>query len=239
MDIYSNAGKKRKKYPPAKKRFMKIPEGVLDFYFITNRKLSRKPVLETVADAVRGGARIIQYREKDLPMPEIIQQAHAIAELCRASGVLFIVNDYVDVAVSVDADGLHIGRNDVPYLIARDAMGADKIVGVSVRSAWQAVEAERAGADYVGLGPIFPTETKRDAGRAIGVQAIAEARRRLRIPIVAIGGITLENCAEVVRAGADGVAAISDVVGREDIAERVAEFRRRVALAKAGRKSFL
>lgn len=214
----------------------KIPEGALDFYFITNRRRSKKPVIETVADAIKGGAKIVQYREKDLPMPEIIKQAYGIGELCKKEGVIFIVNDHVDVAVSVDADGLHVGQGDTPYHIARDAMGPEKIVGVSARNPGEALRAAKAGADYIGLGPIFPTETKRDAGRAVGVGAIAEVKmRRGDIPVVAIGGITLENCAEAIRAGADGVAAISDVVGSEDIAGRVAEFRRRVAEAKAVR----
>ena len=215
---------------------MKIPEGVLDFYFITNRRLSKKPVIETVIDAIKGGAKIVQYREKDLPLPEIIQQAHSIAELCRKEGVIFIVNDHVDVAVSVDADGLHVGQGDTPYPIARDAMGEGKIVGVSARNPGEALRAAKIGADYVGLGPIFPTETKRDAGWAVGANAISEVKKRnAEIPVVAIGGITLENCAEAVLAGADGVAAISDVVGNEDIAGRVAEFRRRIAEAKASR----
>ena len=208
---------------------------VLDFYFITNRKLSRKPVIDTVKDAIRGGARIVQYREKDLPMPDIIKQAYEIAELCRREGVLFIVNDYVDIAVSVDADGVHVGRTDSPYQVARDALGRDKIVGVSARNVWQAVAAARAGADYIGLGPIFPTATKADAGKAIGVQAISEVKAKVDIPVVAIGGITLENCAEVIKAGADGVCAISDVVQSEDIAGRVAEFRRIIKEAKGQR----
>lgn len=211
----------------------KIPEGALDFYFITNRKLSKKPVIETVADAIRGGARMVQYREKDLPMPEIIKQAHEIAELCRQSNVLFAINDHIDVAVSVDADGIHVGQRDATYYEARDAVGSEKIVGVSASSVAQAVEAARNGADYVGLGPVFHTYTKRDAGKAIGLSTITEAKSRAGIPIAGIGGITLENCASVIKAGADGVCAISDVVGSDDIAGRVAEYLNRVREAKA------
>jgi len=210
-----------------------LSEGILDYYFITNRKLSKKSVTETVADAIRGGAKIIQYREKDLPFPDIIKQAYEIGELCKKEGALFIVNDYVDIAVSVDADGIHVGQGDSPYHIARDAMGPDKIVGVSAKHAWQAVAAAKAGADYVGLGPVFPTATKPDAGRAVGARGISEARSKTSVPLVGIGGITLENCAEVIKAGADGVCAISEVVPSEDIAAKVAEFRKRVAEAKA------
>ena len=212
-----------------------IPAGALDYYFITNRKLSRKPLIETVADAIRGGAKMIQYREKDLPMPDIIKQAHEIAELCRGSGVLFIVNDHIDIAVSVDADGLHVGQRDATYYEARDAVGPDKIVGASASSVGQAIAAARDGADYVGLGPVFHTPTKRDAGRAIGLGTITEARSKIRVPVVGIGGITLENCSSVIRAGADGVCAISDVVGSDDIASRVAEYLRLVREAKAPR----
>lgn len=211
----------------------KIDPNLLDYYFITNRKLSRKPVIETVADAIAGGAKAIQYREKDQPMPDIIKQAHEVAELCRKSGVLLIINDHIDIAVSVDADGIHVGQRDSNYYEARDAMGPDKIVGVSAGSIAQSVQAAKDGADYVGLGPIFHTYTKRDAGRAIGLGTISEARTRISIPIVGIGGITLENCASVIKAGADGVCAISDVVGSEDIAARVAEYKRIVAEAKA------
>jgi len=205
----------------------------MDYYFITNRKLSRKPVTETVADAIDGGAQIIQYREKDLPFPEIIKQAYEVAELCKKKGVLFVVNDYVDIAVSVDADGIHVGQSDSPYRIARDALGEDRIVGVSAKNAWQALAAERAGADYVGLGPIFPTATKPDAGRALGTAVISEVRSKVKIPLVGIGGITLENCSEAVSAGLDGVCAISNVVASDDIAARVREFKQRVTEAKA------
>ncbi len=210
-----------------------IEPGVLDFYFITNRKLSKKPVIETVADAIRGGARIVQYREKDLPMPDIIKQAHEIAELCREKKVLLTINDHIDIAVSVDADGIHVGQRDATYYEARDAVGSEKIVGVSASSIAEAVEGARNGADYVGLGPVFHTYTKREAGRAIGLSTITEAKSRAGIPIVGIGGITLENCADVIRAGADGVCAISDVVGSDDISGRVAEYLKRVAEAKA------
>jgi len=214
----------------------KLSGGVLDFYFITNRKLSKKPVIETVGDAIAGGAKIIQYREKDLPMEEIIKQAYEIAELCKKNGVLFIVNDYVDIAVAVDADGVHVGQGDLPYKVARDALGEDKIVGVSAKNVWQAVAAANAGADYIGLGPIFHTTTKADAGKAIGLQAIKEVKAKIDVPVVAIGGITLENCAEVVKAGADGVCAISDVVQSEDIAKRVAKFMEVVQEAKKSRR---
>lgn len=213
----------------------KIDPEALGYYFINNRKLSRKPVIETIADAIRGGAKAIQYREKDLPMTEVIQQAREVSELCREKGVLLIINDHIDVAVSIDADGIHIGQRDAKYAEAREAMGPDKIVGVSASSVAQAVAAAEAGADYVGIGPIFHTYTKRDAGRAIGLSTITQAKSKLSIPIVGIGGITLENCASVIRAGADGVCAISDVIGSDDIAERVSEYLRLVADAKSGK----
>lgn len=205
-----------------------VKSGILDYYFITNRKLSHKPVEETVADAIAGGARIVQYREKDLPLRETVMQARKVADVCRAAGALIIIDGHLDIAVSLDADGIHVSNSGPAFSAAREAMGKDKIIGVSAKGVRDAVDAARAGADYVALGPIFEKRGGRGTDRALGPKGIMEAKGAAGIPLVGIGGITVSNCAEAVRAGADGVCAISDVVGSSDIPGRVAEFLRAV-----------
>ena len=202
------------------------------FYFITDRKLSKKPVVETVKDAISGGARVVQYREKELPREQMLCEAREISELCKNAGVVFLVNDYPELALGVGADGVHVGQSDASYKQAREILGPEKIVGVSATTVEEAVKAADEGADYIGLGPIYPTGTKADAAPAIGVEAIREAAAKTSKPIIAIGGITLENTPEVVGAGACSVCAISAVVCSGDIAGAVRGFNRAVESAR-------
>ncbi len=202
---------------------------VSGFYFITDRRLSRNGVVRDAAAAVRGGARIVQYREKDLPAGKMIGEASAIRRMCRDAGVLFIVNDRVDVALASGADGVHIGPHDIGLKEARMLLGTDKIIGVTASSVAEAKRLESEGADYVGLSPVFATSTKKDAGRPVGVETIAEAKKAIRIPLVAIGGISEANLASVLDAGADAVCMISAVLAAKDgkgVEEKVREIRR-------------
>ena len=200
------------------------------FYFITDSVITRKPVLETVREAVRGGARIIQYREKNKPFDEKLSEAKDIQEICRQSGVLFIVNDDLELAKACRADGCHVGQGDMPYSKARGILGEKVVIGVSATNVSEAIAADRDGADYIGLGPIFATGTKKDAAQPIGVKAITSAKKECNSPIIAIGGITLGNASSVVNAGADGLCAISATVCASDVAAAVAGF---AALFKA------
>ncbi len=194
----------------------------LGLYFITDSNLTKNGVVEDCRIAIDAGVRVIQYREKSLGREKMLEEALEISRLCRRAGVLFIVNDDVDIARRVNADGIHLGQEDEAIKEARSALGG-KIIGITVHDLGEALEAERLGADYLGVSPVFHTDTKKDAGKAIGLKALAGIKEKVKIPVVAIGGIRTENLGEVVRAGADGVCMISAIVGKENMAERIKE----------------
>jgi thiamine-phosphate pyrophosphorylase len=191
------------------------------FYFITDSALTKRDVIEDVKAAIRGGAKVVQYREKSKDTGPMAEEAKRLKEICKGKA-LFLINDRVDVALAVDADGVHLGQTDMPYGVARRLLG-DKMIGMTVHSLREAKEAEAMGADYVGLSPIFATATKSDAGKAVGLRALKEVCDAVSIPVVAIGGITLENAGDVMEAGATTLCAISATVG-DDVEKRVGEF---------------
>lgn len=197
-----------------------FPNGV---YLITDRKISGIDHEEIVALALKGGARIIQLREKEMPKDEILKVALRLREITKRYGALLIINDYVDTAKDSNADGVHLGQKDLPIEDARKMLGPDRIIGISTHSLNEAVDAQSRGADYIGLGPIFPTETK-ETGPPIGTKIIRKVKENVNIPIVAIGGITLNNIDEVIEAGADAVAVISAIAGSGDITKMVRRF---------------
>lgn len=187
-------------------------------YVITDRALSKgRLITEVIAKAIAGGAGIIQLRDKESTTQKFVQDGFALRELTRKKNVIFIINDRVDVALAVDADGVHLGQDDFPVRLARKIIGEDKIIGVSVGSVEEAIQAIKDGADYVSVGSIFPTRTKPDAGDAVGTQLITEIKKAVDVPAVAIGGITADNIAQVAKAGADCVAVISAVIGADDV----------------------
>lgn len=173
--------------------------------------------MEIAKRVLAGGAEILQLRGKGLSSKELLEQAREISLLTTAAGAIFIVNDRADIALLSDADGLHLGQDDLPISEARKILGKDKLIGVSTHNLEQAVTAERDGADYIGFGPVFETTTKADAEEAKGVQALREIKKTVSIPLVAIGGINLDNIKEVINTGADCAAAISAVVKADDI----------------------
>lgn len=184
-------------------------------------------------EALRGGADMIQLRDKTGDLRNLLRQAVSIQALCRAQGALFIVNDRVDLALAAGADGAHVGQDDLPAEAARRLLGPGRLLGVSTHSPVQARAAEKAGADYIGFGPMFLTGTKDTGYAPQGLTALREVRRATRLPILAIGGISLENVGEVIQAGATAPAVISAVVAAPDIAAAAALFRQRVASAKS------
>lgn len=188
----------------------------IDFYLVTDSGLSKKGTLSDVKEAVEAGCKIVQYREKNLSTREMIREAAEIKRICSDKAI-FLVNDRIDVALAVDADGVHIGQDDMPIETARRLLGECKIIGLTVHNADEAIEAEKKEADYVGLSPIFDTATKKDAGDGIGPDKIREIKNAINIPIVAIGGINKENCKSVIRNGADSLVAISAVVCSDDV----------------------
>ncbi len=180
-------------------------------YLITDTNISGLSHVQTVRLAVAAGIRTIQIREKSLTKKEIYNEALAIRGHTKKYGVTFIVNDYVDIALAVDADGVHLGQDDMPVEEARKIMGKRKIIGVSTHNLKQAIHAENSGADYIGFGPMFRTGTK-DAGKPRGLKNLEKIRKHIRIPIVAIGGIARENVSDVLSAGADACAVISGIL---------------------------
>jgi thiamine-phosphate pyrophosphorylase len=194
--------------------------------------------MKDVKDAVQAGCRVIQFRDKDKTTRVMIEEAKEMKRLCESDTSLqindidvsvsvdkatFLINDRIDVAVAVDADGVHIGQDDIPFDTARVLLGGEKIIGLTVHNVEEALEAERLGADYVGLSPIFATDTKSDAGAACGLEMIQKVREAISIPIVAVGGINMENVEEVIRAGADSAAAISAVLASKNITQSTRE----------------
>jgi thiamine-phosphate pyrophosphorylase len=173
---------------------------------------------EVVAGAIRGGATMVQLREKTWTTRDLVEAGRRLLAITRPTDVPLIINDRVDVALAIDADGVHVGQDDLPVPEARRLLGPDKIVGTSAGTVEEARQAEVDGADYIGVGSIFATSSKADAGDAIGPEALRRIREAVHIPIVAIGGITAANAAAAIAAGAHGVAVIAAVVGADDIA---------------------
>ncbi len=195
----------------------------IDFYLVTDSGLSKKGTLSDVKESVEAGCKIIQYREKNRSTKEMVNEASEIKRICSGRAI-FLVNDRIDVALAVDADGVHIGQDDMPIETARKILGADKIIGLTVHNVDEAIEAENSGADYVGLGSIFDTSTKKDAGEGIGPARIRDVKNAITVPVVAIGGINKENCMSVVENGADSFVAISAVVCSDDVKRETREF---------------
>jgi thiamine-phosphate pyrophosphorylase len=181
---------------------------------------AERPLLCVLEELLSGGARLIQLRVKKASSKEFYRWALEGRRVARAKGCLFVVNDRVDIALAVDADGVHLGQEDLPLSAARRLMG-EKIIGVSTHDPEQALQAERGGADYIGFGPIFGTSTKDTGYSPRGLEMLKAIRRTVRIPIVAIGGITESNVAGVWKAGAGAAAMIGDLMGAADVAGKV------------------
>lgn len=165
--------------------------------------------------AIAAGVRLFQYRNKNGSRKEVYRVSYELADMVKRSGGVFIVNDHADIAKAVDADGVHLGQDDLPLHYGRKIMGGDKLIGISTHSVEQAREAESAGADYIGFGPLFPTTTK-EAGPHQGIEKLRLVRNAVKVPVLAIGGIALDTIDEAMRSGADGVAVIKSVLSAPD-----------------------
>lgn len=180
-------------------------------YLITDRSISGLTHLQMTRKAISAGIMTIQLREKNMTKKDIYKEAVSIRELTLRHRVTFIVNDYIDIALAVGADGVHLGQEDMPILEARRIMGKKMIIGISTHTVKQAVHAEKVGADYIGFGPIYHTDTK-VAGSPRGLRQLKKISDHVHIPIVAIGGITWENISEVLDAGADNAAVAAGIL---------------------------
>lgn len=201
----------------------------LRLYVLTDQMLEAgRDVQAVVAQAIEGGASAIQLRWKSGPLSEALRSGQTLRALCHDTGVLFVVNDRVDLALALGADGVHLGVKDLPVAVARKIAGDRMIIGYSPETVEDAIVAERSGADYLGVGPIFGTTTKADAGKAVGTGHLTGIVRAVSIPVVGIGGITAGNAPEVIAAGAAGVAVISAVIGARDVQAAARQLRTRV-----------
>ncbi len=188
----------------------------LGLYFITDGKLTKKTILDDVKAAIKSGIKIIQYREKEKSTRLMYQETKEIKKLCDKNNVLFIINDRIDICQAVDADGIHLGNDDIPYEKARQIL-KNKIIGLTIHNVKEAIQAEKLGADYIGVSPIFETKTKDDAGPAAGLELIKDVKKAVNIPQVAIGGINMENIDKVIKAGATSAAVISAIITKDDV----------------------
>jgi thiamine-phosphate diphosphorylase len=207
----------------------------LSVYFVADPEQTNRDFLTLVEDALSGGVTSLQLRAKRMPGREMYDLAVALAERCRATGALFFVNDRVDIAIASNADGVHVGMQDLPLEATRRLVGRKMIVGFSPLAMADVVAAKSGGADYVGLGPVFGTASKADAQPELGLFALAEQAAAVRLPSVGIGGIDAANTGDVIRAGVDGVAVISAIQGAPNVKQAAALLSLAVNLAKIER----
>lgn len=194
-----------------------LPVGV---YAITDSKSGKnKNIIEYSEELLKGGAKIIQYREKNKKIKEILEEAKQLKELTLKYNAIFIINDYLDIALITDADGIHIGQGDLPIEDVRKVIGKDKIIGISTHNPEQAKQAVLDGADYIGVGPIYYTETKVDIGELVTLDYLEYIEKNIPLPYVAIGGIKESNIDEIIKRGAKSICLVSELVGAENTLE--------------------
>ena len=200
----------------------------LVLYAVTDRSwLGDSSLYDQVESAIEGGATFIQLREKNLDEADFLSGAKEIQKLCREYNVPFVINDNVDIAAQIDADGVHVGQSDMEAGDVRKKLGADKIIGVSAQTVEQALKAQEHGADYLGVGAVFPTGSKADATE-VSHQTLKEICEAVDIPVIAIGGITKENVSELKGSGICGIAVISAIFAQKDIRKAAAELKQKV-----------
>lgn len=193
-------------------------------YLVTDRGLSLgRSTLEIVQTAVRGGVTCVQLREKNCSAREFIGEALSVQAFLKERGIPLIINDRLDIAQAVKADGVHLGQSDIPLKMARAIVKDSMLIGISAESLQDAVEAEQDGADYIGVSPVYTTATKKDTAPALGLEGFREIRKAVKIPLIGIGGLNRSNAAEVIRNGADGIALVSAIVSAEDPEKAAAE----------------
>lgn len=195
----------------------------LSLYLVTDRSLSLgRPIEDVVEQAVKGGVTMVQLREKDCSSREFYELAIKLKDILRPFGVPLIINDRLDIALACDAEGLHIGQSDIPYAVARKLLGRDKIIGLSVESLQDAIDANELDVDYIGISPVFGTPTKTDTAPALGLEGIQNIMKISKHPSVGIGGINKANVADIITSGANGVAVVSAIMSAPD-PEKAAE----------------
>jgi len=210
-----------------------MDRNVLRLYLVTDESCLRyASLLDAVQEALQAGVTLVQYREKNGLGREMLQKAVVLRKLCHRYHVPFIVNDRLDIALLSEADGVHLGQDDLPVAEARKLAGPDFIIGATAHSVQEALAAQAAGADYLGCGAVFPTSTKKDTV-SLGLDGLQAIRNMVHIPVVGIAGITPQNYKQVLAAGADGIAVVSGILGAENITGAVNKFLDGPAMAAA------
>ena len=205
---------------------MKLDKKDLLLYAVTDRHwLNGRSLYEVVKESLDGGATFIQLREKTLDEASFLDEARQIKKLCEEYKVPFVISDNVEIAMAIDADGVHVGQSDMEAGNVREKLGPDKIIGVSAQTVEQAVLAEKRGSDYLGVGAVFPTGSKDDA-LEVSHETLKEICEAVSIPVIAIGGITIDNTKELAGSGIVGVAVISAIYAKEDITQAARELRK-------------
>jgi thiamine-phosphate diphosphorylase len=215
---------------------------VIDYslYLVTDRSLSRgRSTVDIVREAVAGGVTCVQLREKSCSTQEFIEEARKLHHLLQPLGIPLIINDQVEVALAVGAEGVHLGQQDMPIAEARKLGPPNWVIGVSAESLEDAISAEQAGADYIGVSPVFATPTKTDAALPLGLEGLHEIRAAVRVPLVGIGGIHCENVQDVIRAGADGVAVVSAIVAADSPQQAAAALQQEIQRAERPLKDII
>jgi len=210
-----------------KKRKQNFPE--TDIYCLTDEELScGRSNITVVEEMIKAGIKIIQYREKEKPLNEKYYECMKIRELTQANGVKFIVNDHVDLALMTKADGVHIGQTDYPVEAVRKLTGDDFIIGLSTHAPEEAIKAQEACVDYIGVGPIYSTQTKKDVCAPVGYSYLEFIVKNISIPFVAIGGIKEHNLDEIIKRGASCVGIVSEITGAENIGIKIQNIRNKI-----------
>ena len=200
----------------------------VDVYPVTCEGLSQgRSNLQVLEAVIQGGSKIIQLREKDYPKKDLYNLALKFKEITTRAGVLLIINDHVDIALCVEADGVHLGQEDFPVQVARK-LAPELLIGASTHSLEEALQAEKNGADYINIGPIFSTETKEGVGRSLGPEAISEISPQIKIPFTVMGGINEDNIEQVLAKGARRVAMVTAITKAPDIAAEVKSLKEKI-----------
>ncbi|CCU80696.1 Thiamin-phosphate pyrophosphorylase [Halanaerobium saccharolyticum subsp. saccharolyticum DSM 6643] len=211
-----------------------------DLYLITEESLSAgKKSIEVVKEAAAAGVDAVQLREKELPLREKFSLGKEIKKICRRHNIDFIVNDRVDLALALDADGVHLGQSDLPLRSARRILGSDKIIGITAWKDGEIAGAEAEGADYLGVGSIFKTKSKKLSSdkNGIGLQRLKKIRKQTELPLIAVGGLNQDNSAQAIKNGADTVSVITAITKAKEIAANTAEFKEIIRAAKSKRRA--
>ncbi|PKQ62107.1 thiamine-phosphate diphosphorylase [Labilibaculum filiforme] len=198
----------------------------LSLYLVTDQSLSKGRTHEyIVAEAVKGGVTVVQLREKNISSREFYELAKALMLIVKPLGIPLIINDRLDIALAVDADGLHIGQSDLPYEVARKLLGKNKIIGLSIETIEQAWEANKLDVDYIGLSPVFSTNTKLDINTPLELSGVKKIAGFTKHKTVAIGGINNENAESIISSGADGIAVVSAIVSHDNPQQAASELK--------------